>query len=467
MGKVDFCQQWPFRGSITGLNDPGRFEVRPAHQTHGVPGYEQWYPATLTRQREDGLFEALVTLPAESASSSVIRDVLGEDLRSTKDVYFPAVNKNDIREVSSKQPLHVSQPSLFLGVPQRDPLAATLTVDGRQAFEFLARPTPGEQCGKERRVVSFTVSDDRQYVSSNVGHSVLSHFLSSEARSVSSELGTHSHSWTIQLGPFAEHQIRVEWGSWPSNSVKLIVDGEPLLDSTTALARSSVSSDAAWVCNFRFVGEKVTDCEVHEINREGAALQSKGHVLRREKYTHRCSVRLDFGVGAAQLLVDGAEFMSLPPKATKYPESNLCIERSLLRGTYGFELPSKVNLHAPVGIVGGLRAAYASEEDSDNGIAAAKAAAKAAAENAGSSLVEGGRKVGTGLMEFATAMYESANKAVSAEPAAVASPATGAPHAEVALGAAQTLETSHAHDASTRQNVSTLPVGESDELEWL
>jgi len=328
-------------------------------------------------------------LPAEGLTGSVIQSITGSAL--TKAVHFYAVDKDDIREAVTKRPLQVSEHDLFLVVPHRNPLAATLTIDDNQrALDFLARPTPAPQDCKKKPVVELTVSDDGRFVTSNVGHSVFAYHLSGEARMVRHSSKKYEENWTIQLGPFAEHTIGVAWHNWPNRGWTITVDGEMLVDSHTKGERS----DGVWECDFSFVGEKLTDCEVHGINREGTLLVSKGHVLQRDRTVNRCAVKVDFKKGVAQLLVDDVKFEKLPLQKTAYEEAPLRIERAWLYSNYGFQLPLKVNYEAPIGLVGGLRAAGNSDPN-------ALPVTQRAAGKAGSTLVASSFKAGSELLDYA------------------------------------------------------------------
>jgi hypothetical protein len=90
-GKLleDFRYQWPFRGTLReGLNEPRRFELR-------HPQTQLWYPAIITKQRGDGLFEAILEMPDSNGVVRLVR--------------FPAVSKKDIREIGSEETLHLSE----------------------------------------------------------------------------------------------------------------------------------------------------------------------------------------------------------------------------------------------------------------------------------------------------------------------------------------------------------------------
>jgi hypothetical protein len=323
----DFSYQWPLRGSIReGLDEADRFEVRPNH------GREEWFPATLTKRRDDGLFEAEVTIPVSFNGSQKLT--------------CPALNTIDIRDRMTKQPVQVTEQVLVLQVPKEDPLQAFLSVNGHEsALSSFGRPTPKR--GQTPNEISMKIKkNDRRFIEANVGHRVLSHFLSGEARRVVSDVQRHSHSWTVQLGPFAEHSIKVEHQAWPSRIVTLTVDDETFVDGS---AFEYSCEDKLWEFKFRFSGEKAIKFTVFESNMGGVPLDTMGDVIKREKHAYKCSVILkdEFDFSKAQLFIDGKEFHDLHLKATAHKEDPLSLEVETLKDKYKVELPSKINWSAP------------------------------------------------------------------------------------------------------------------------
>jgi hypothetical protein len=343
--REDFCHQWPYRGdAFVTLNEPGRYEVRPAHTA------DEWYHATIHKQRQDGLFDVTVRLPATNFAYSTIQSVLGVDpdvLGSWRNVDILGVSHENIRDSISRRPLHVSCQNLFLNVPQSDPLASALNVDGGiSVLTKLGRPTP--KPSEKGNVVEFDNTDNPKFVKANVGHNTLLYFLSGEARSVKSNASTYHREWTIQLGPFAEHNIRLDWTRMPKKSVTLTIDGEPLVDADT---KQFFCESDVWDCNFRFVGEKMMNFTVFEMNKDGYQLDTKGVAHKTVPYTHSCSARFDFGAGGARLRVDDMDVSSLPSQRS--PQTDVELEPlhvDVLHGTYGITIPYKVNVAAPVGL---------------------------------------------------------------------------------------------------------------------
>jgi len=224
----------------------------------------------------------------------------------------------------------------MLEVPKSDPHLTVLSVDGQDvATHFLGRPSPVD---REENVPSFRISDDRKRISANVGHVVLSHFLSGEVRNVASDLQRYHRSWTIQIGPFGEHVIKVDRHPWPSKIVTMTIDGEVLVDAS---AEDLGCADATWECKFHFAAEKVMNFDVYESNLDGVPLETRGQVVKREKKLHECIVTLkdDRDFSKAEFVIDGVYFQDLPPKATLYVEETLSMELESFIGTYGPIVP--------------------------------------------------------------------------------------------------------------------------------
>merc|ERR1712048_564749 len=96
-----------------------------------------------------------------------------------RQICFPAVSKDDIREIGSEETLQISEQCLMIEVPKHDPLRAALSLDGHElATHCFGRLTPAAD--RAENVLSFRVSDDRKEISGNAGHNLLSHFLSGE-----------------------------------------------------------------------------------------------------------------------------------------------------------------------------------------------------------------------------------------------------------------------------------------------
>mmetsp|Transcript_17018 Transcript_17018/g.36918 ORF Transcript_17018/g.36918 Transcript_17018/m.36918 type:complete len:495 (+) Transcript_17018:78-1562(+) len=335
--KQDFVWRYPFRGTVKGLGKEKMFEVRPPNQ-----GGERWYPATLKEQLPDGHFQAMVFMP--------------DLLHGERPVFFPLVNKANIRAATTERPVQIPERHLILSVPKEDPLAATLTIDDELITHFFGRPTPAPaRSGKEQKSrVLFQVSQDRSTVHADVSFATLQHFLTGDVQALASVAARQRHEWCIQVGPFAEHKIELSRQSrvgLPSSGkvLTLKVDGEVLVMAT---AEDIDCKPDNWTCTFRLVGEKYLDWDVHECDLEGNGLDSKGLVTQKSKYTHELVVNfnpIDTSLQSATLSIDGKPFESLVEyKGLDKSEQLSCPPESLY-GTYGLLTPWKLTEQPPGG----------------------------------------------------------------------------------------------------------------------
>jgi hypothetical protein len=341
----DFHYQWSFRGTIQGINEPNYFEVHPAHVANH--GGEPWFPATITAQREDGHFE--VVAQETDANGRII------------EVTYPAVHKVNLREAASKKPLAVPENSLRLDVPKSDPLKAVLSLANgdHDVTHHFGRSSPAVTAAEQNSQLSLKVSKDRSEVTANAGHQVLSHFASGEVQAKTCEVAKLKHSWTVQLGPFAEHTIEISKRHTLGKVVTLSVDGDILVESAGAdIGCTEVPQDPLlanrtkgneWQCKFRLAGERVLDFEVFKTNADGAALEETGHVQEKRKYVHECTVNIpnDWDFSTARLLIDGTPFVELPTEPEKCVEDHLTMTPMTLMQSYGISTPFMVDKNAP------------------------------------------------------------------------------------------------------------------------
>jgi hypothetical protein len=165
-------------------------------------------------------------------------------------VSYPAVRAADIREAVTGREFQVPQRTLALEVPVKDPTHAILCVDGHDLItHYFARATPPPSVGP--KMINVEVSKDRENAEVDVGHSVLEHYLSNEVRAVTHTAEKRKCSWTLQVGPFAEHTIQIE-SKITSRIITLTVDGVKLVEAS---AEDLDCPGDHWECKFRFVGE--------------------------------------------------------------------------------------------------------------------------------------------------------------------------------------------------------------------
>jgi hypothetical protein len=328
----DFYYQWPFRAQIRGINEHNYFELCPSHLNSDV-----WLPATITSQRSDGFFA--VTAQQVEANGCL------------RFVEYPAVHKADLRVASSRSPLEVPESTLMLHVPKQNPLHAVLSVDGDLITHHFGRPSPSPSITvAEKPQLKLQVSRDRKTVTTNVGHNVLSHFISGEVRSIKSDIQRLSHAWTVQLGPFAEHTVKIVKKHTLGKIITLMVDGDVFVECT---ASDIGCPGNEWQCEFSFVGERVIDFEVFKTNKDGVALDEIDHVVERRKYLHNCLVRVpnDWDFSSAQFFIDGIDFknMIIMPQS-QLQETTLSMDPMVLSQSYGISVPYKVDYMAPSGL---------------------------------------------------------------------------------------------------------------------
>jgi len=329
----DFIYQWPFRGTIRGINEASFFEYHPAMAHESV-----WLPATITAQREDGLFEVLAKHQDELGGWSEVR--------------YPAVDKKDLREAASQKPIAVPENFLQLEVPKQNPLGAVLSMNGGELVtHHFGKPSPKPLPeGQEKPMVTFKVNKERSLVTANVGHTVLSQFGSGAPQAVTMDAERLRHSWTISLGPFAEHKIEIAKKHTMGKILTLSVDDGIFVECSGADIGSTGHS---WECKFKFIGEEVMDFEVYKTNKDGNPLDSTDHVEERRKYVKECivSVPNDHDLTQARLIVDGFHFNELPMKIGQSTphEAKLELDPRAMMQSYGITVPYKVDESAPTG----------------------------------------------------------------------------------------------------------------------
>jgi len=322
----------PFCGIVNGIGKQHFFEIRPA-----ATSMERWYKATLTEQLEDGRFKATVEMP--------------DGKGGMKEVDFPAIAKENIREAyGQKRSLVLPKRSLTLCVPKSDPLHATLAADhGELLTHHFARYTPAPKASlvtfsgsAPRQSIKFALSKDRKQVTTEVGHTVLNQFLTGQVFGMTNQASsTLKKAWTIRIGPFAEHKIQVEKKHKSSKLITLSVDGDVLAEST---AGDLESPEGYWACQFRFVGEKSLDWEVHESDGNGRSLDSRGVVHQPLKFSVACMVFFEenlHDLSEARLNIDNLDFTELREPPMSIDEPSLCLQPEALEGSYNLIAPYK------------------------------------------------------------------------------------------------------------------------------
>lgn len=326
--QEDFHWRYPFRGTVKGLGKDKFFEIRPMHLAQEV-----WLPATLKEQMDDCTFRAMVFMDDGNGG--------------TKEVYYPLVQKGNIRVQATKRLLEIPERALMLTVPASDPLHAILRVDEELITHFFARPTPPPAKlplkGQESRI-TLSVKQDRSEVSSDAGYAKFQHFLSGEVRAVKNSAKKTEHVWWVEVGPFAQHKIELRKHEHQAKVFCLLVDDELLVES---MAEDIESREDFWECHFRLAGEKTLNWDVFETDADGNALDSKGIVSQKSKYAHEFVVSFTISnsvnLSQAKLHVDNKDFAELPSARSAGHDQPLKCSPEALRGTYNLMTPYKVN----------------------------------------------------------------------------------------------------------------------------
>jgi len=286
----------------------------------------------ITCHREDGFFEVTAQ---ETGPGGIVTNVM-----------YPAVHKDNLREAISQKPLTVPENCLMLEVPKQDPLHAVLSLaNGELVTHHFGRPSPPRVASHKSAEIAVKVSKDRSTLIASACHQVISHFVSGEVQAKTSEVERLRHSWTIQVGPFAEHKVEIMKKHTLGKIITLLVDGEVLVESTGAEIGCEGNE---WQCTFRFIGERVVDFEVYKTNADGGVLDETGHVKDIRRYVHECCVTVsnEWDFSTARFFVDSLPFAGLPIEAQRYDEPNLSMSPLALQHSYGITTPFLVDRYA-------------------------------------------------------------------------------------------------------------------------
>merc|ERR1712187_693359 len=162
----------------------------------------------------------------------------------------------------------------------------------------------------------------------------------------------HTHTWKIQLGPFAQHTIRLYKKYHFGKYIELSVDGSTLVHGCAA----DLGCNGEWRCKFRFIGERAIDFDIHETDADGNPLDTRARVTKRSKYIHECEVVVgnNRDLSAAELLIDGISFRALPQRAAPRQEEQIQMSVQALQQAYGVVIPFKVKEEACEQCPGGV-----------------------------------------------------------------------------------------------------------------
>jgi len=99
-----------------------------------------------------------------------------------------------------------------------------------------------------------------------------------------------------------------------------------------------------WSFSFRFIGQRILDFDVFEIDRRGQHLNTQGRVSLCDPYVHLCRILVSdvHDITSAQLFIDSVSFAMLPVRRSLRPEAKLVATPKQLETTYGIMVPYKV-----------------------------------------------------------------------------------------------------------------------------
>lgn len=380
-GKLhdNWLREWEFRGSypFVGFVHPGEVYIAgtiptevPSHfgdasnfvQTrvlgageistmHDAQVGTQRYPAVITKQWLDGCFEVMVFKPNEHGIIAPVQ--------------YPEMHKSSIF-LASGENIKVPELVASLEMLRASPQSACVRIDGRSFLEHLGRASPDVSMGAPQRILVHCpkpvvpektadaakwllqenvlgLSHQKEPVKINASPPVLEHFLSGEVRCGNTSATRLERSWTVQLGPFATHTVRLEKKSM-SRVMILYVDNEVLAEcSSNDLGGSS----AEWRCKFCFIGERSMDFMVFEETRDGWPLDSKSVITKSYPYRHTVEVvyahrKID-NVADASMTLDDVPFDHLPFMLAEHQGAEeLSIDPEALHSQFDIRIPKKL-----------------------------------------------------------------------------------------------------------------------------
>lgn len=384
---------------------------------HQVQLGDTKFPAVLTKQLANGCFDVVVFKPNTHYTQGVAKYMALE---------FPAMSRSNIFLTATSENVQLPDSSLCLQVSRVSPHNASLHISGESFLNYLGRPSPNSSSSKPPRimidcpkqvvqarakqvlqqgVLGLSPPVQEKPVQINAQTSVFTHFLSGEIRRGHTDGSRLQRSWTLQLGPFATHTVRLVKKSHASAIMTLYVDDEVLVE---CLSTDLGGSRDVWRCKFALVGERQMTFRVHEESKDGWPSDSRCEMTKSFQYRHEVEVAyshraIDNLVDAA-LQVDSNAFNTFPCIVeSREGDANLSITPSALKLQFGIEIPKKASAHDTRGIVHQLGSKAIQQAGGWEAIG----------ESAKQSLADFGSKVSElGSLAWG-AMYESLN---SAEP---------------------------------------------------
>lgn len=336
-----------FAGTIKHFNNKKGFEVCTSGVTYNS---NQWFVATLTDQKSNGTFSAIVYKPVQHDRSE---DDPGED--EFVETAYPIVPKENIRYKSSGKPVVIPERVLAVHVPKEDPMKTSVRVDDQQMTVFFCRPTPPQTKGGKSKgnSVELSVNKDRTLVTASVDAARFGSFWGDEVRAAKEDHSKHKHSWCFDVGPFVKHEVLLErvpkglmssamsaMSGGPNNEFRLLVDGQLMVHATPE--EIGCSADI-WECTFRLAGHKSLEWVVYECDPEThVPLNTQARRETQVPVSFHLAVRCSVSAAdlqSATLSIDEMDFHELHAEKLAREDANMAVSPSVLKDTFDLDTP--------------------------------------------------------------------------------------------------------------------------------
>lgn len=339
--KQDFLYPVRFAGRISGLNEVDYFELRPSTGARK----DLWYQAILTRQSPDG----------RAFDAKVLMESNGNDELKWIDFYL--VEAKDIRIKSTQETLVVPERTLFLKVPETDPIHETmlyLDEEKNGVTHLFGRKTPHVVSGHEVKEVLFQVDRNRSRVTANVGSYFLREDTKSRVFSVPElvDLQKKHVKWCIQVGPLATSRHTIEItrpDSLSSKAFTVTVDGEILVHGKK---EDIDCKDNFFALSFKLKGIRTYKFKVYQTNKDGTTLDTQGIAMSKpQKYVHEISLKVvdEKNLQTAVCEVNGDDIKTLPNYPDMGQEIGVDMSVQELYANYALEVPYLIDESALTG----------------------------------------------------------------------------------------------------------------------
>lgn len=307
------------------------------------------FPAVLKKQLPNGCFDVTVFKENVHITQGVAKFSIVE---------FPAMHRSSIFVTETGANIELPDSLVSLEVARMHPQSASVKIAGDSFLQHLGRVSPKPSTGSLQRVVMDCPKQLVQIraqqmlqqtvvekpVEMNVNSSVFIHFQSGEVRRGHTDATRLSRTWTVQLGPFATHTVRLVKKNPVSAVMTLYVDDEVLVE---CLSTDLEGSKDVWTCKFAFVGERQMTFRVHDETKDGWPLDTRSEITKSVQYRHVVQVsyahRAIDNLVDATMKIDSLPFASFPCIMQPWQcDNTMSITPNALRMQFGIEIPKKV-----------------------------------------------------------------------------------------------------------------------------